>query len=263
MEILLAVGIVALIGLIAGLGLSAASAALAVPTDEREESLRAALPGANCGACGFSGCDGYAAALAAGEADPNRCAPGGQDTAAALAELLGVEAGPMKIKAAMVLCGGSREHVSQKFDYQGPPSCAAAAMFFAGTTSCPFGCLGFGDCADACEYDAIEIIDELARVNPLKCTACGRCVKACPKGLLSLLPADLEQVVRCSNKDRGAVTRKQCDVGCIGCMKCTKVCPTDAIHVEENLARIDPDTCIRCGKCAEVCPVKCIQNLCI
>lgn len=260
MEILLAIGIVAVIGLIAGLGLSSASAALAVPTDEKVESLRAALPGANCGACGFSGCDGYAAALAEGKADPNRCAPGGPDTAAALAGLLGVEAGPMKKKVAMNLCNGSCDHVSQKFDYQGTPSCAAASMFFAGTSSCPYGCLGFGDCVKVCEYDAIEVRDGLARINPLRCTACGRCIKTCPKGILSLLPADLEFLVRCSNKDRGAKTRKQCDVGCIGCMKCTRVCPTGAIKVEENLARIDPDTCISCGACAEVCPVKCIHT---
>ena len=261
MEILLAVGIVALIGLIAGLGLSSASAALAVPADEKVESLRAALPGANCGACGFSGCDGYAAALAEGKADPNRCVPGGPDTAAALADLLGVEAGPMKKKVAMNLCNGSNRHVSPKFDYQGTPSCAAASMFFAGNSSCPYGCLGFGDCVKVCEYDAIKVLNGLARIDPLRCTACGRCIKTCPKGILALLPADMEVLVRCSNKDKGAKTRKQCDVGCIGCMKCTKVGPTGAIKVEENLARIDPDTCINCGACVETCPVECIHTL--
>lgn len=261
MEILLAIAIVAIIGLIAGLGLSTASAALEVPADETVENLRAALPGANCGACGFSGCDGYAAALAAGEAEPNRCAPGGPSTAAALAELLGVDAGEMEQKAAMVRCGGSCGHVQIKYEYQGRPSCAAAAAHFAGPISCPYGCLGFGDCADACEYGAIEVKDGLARVNSLRCTACGRCVKTCPKGLISLLPVSLDAVVRCSNKDKGGQTRKDCTVGCIGCMKCTKVCPTGAITVQENLARIDPDTCIGCGACAETCPVQCIQML--
>ena len=261
MEILLAVGIVALIGLVAGLGLSSASAALAVPTDEKTESLRAALPGANCGACGYSGCDGYAAALAAGEAEPNRCAPGGPDTAAQLAALLGVEAGEMKRKAAQVRCGGSCAHVQEKYEYQGVKTCAAASQLYAGPSSCAYGCLGFGDCAAACEYDAIQVIDGLARVNPLLCTSCGRCVKACPKGLISLLPADIQAVVRCSNKDMGAKVRKVCDVGCIGCRKCTKVCPTGAIVVEENLARIDPEKCIGCGACVETCPVHCIQDL--
>lgn len=259
--ILLAVLIVAGLALAAGLILAVASVALAVPRDEKAEALRALLPGANCGACGYSGCDGYAAAMASGEAKPGLCSPGGEEVAAATAALVG-GAVSMEKKAARVRCGGCDEVADRRADYHGVPSCAAAAQFFGGDKLCAYGCLGYGDCAAVCEYGAISVENGLAVIDPERCKACGLCVGACPKSLIAVLPASQPVVVRCQSHAKGAEVRKACTKGCIGCMKCTKVCAYDAIHVTNFLAEIDGDKCVGCGACAEACPVGCIEQLC-
>lgn len=258
MEILLPIIIVLAIGLIAGLGLSIASIAFAVPTDEKAEKIRECLPGANCGACGFSGCDGYAAAIAKGECAPNLCAPGGAAAAAAIGKVLGVEVEAGVKKAAVVACNGNCENAPVKSDYKGIASCAAANMLYSGTKECRYGCLGFGDCVAACKFGAVSIVDGKAVVDKEKCTACGACVKACPKGIISLVPDVPSHFVYCSNKDKGAAAMKVCKVSCIGCGKCAKECEFGAVTVENNLAVIDPEKCTNCGKCAESCPKKCI-----
>ena len=262
-SILLAVLLVAGIGLIAGIGLSVASVVMAVPTDETADAIRECLPGANCGACGFSGCDGYAAALSSGKTkETNLCAPGGNETAKAVAAVLGVEAGSIKPMAAVVHCNGTTENSAKKLQYQGVQSCVMAAQLFGGQKACVYGCLGYGDCVNACEYDAISICDGVARVNPLACRACKKCISACPKGLIELLPLhETKAAVLCKNHNTGAFTRKECKVGCIGCMKCTKVCESDAIRVENNTAHVDYDKCIACGKCVSECPVGAIHLL--
>lgn len=258
-SILLAVIIVAGIGLVAGLGLSIASIVMAVKTDEKVEALRAELPGANCGACGFSGCDGYAEALAKGEAKPGLCAPGGAEMNAKLGEILGVEVEMTEPMVATVKCNGTCDHVGNKMHYFGVSTCKAANMMYGGNLACSFGCLGFGDCMKACQYGAIEIVNGKANVNPEKCTACTACQKACPKSIIEMMPKEKAYAkIVCSNKDKGAVARKVCEVACIGCGKCAKLCPTEAITVENFLGRIDPDKCIACGKCVEACPAKCI-----
>ncbi|HIU35874.1 MAG TPA: RnfABCDGE type electron transport complex subunit B [Candidatus Fimenecus excrementigallinarum] len=261
--ILLAVLLVAGIGLIAGVGLSVASVVMAVPTDETADAIREVLPGANCGACGFSGCDGYAAALSGGQtAQTNLCAPGGNDAAKAIAAILGVEAGEIKPMAAVVHCNGTTENSKQKLTYQGVQSCVMAAQLFGGQKECVYGCLGYGDCVRACPYDAISICDGVARVNPLACKACRACISACPKHLIELLPLyETRAAVLCKNHNKGAFTRKECTAGCIGCMKCTKVCEFDAIRVENNTAHVDYDKCTGCGKCAAQCPVGAIHLL--
>lgn len=260
-SILLAVVLVASIGLIAGVGLAVASVVLAVPKDETAEAVRECLPGANCGACGYSGCDGYAAALSKGETkETNLCAPGGNETAKQVAAILGLSAGEIKPMAAVVHCNGTSENSVIKLQYQGVQSCTMASQLFGGQKACVYGCLGYGDCVKACPYDAIQICDGVARVDPLACKACKKCIATCPKGLIELVPLyETKAAVLCKNHNKGAFTRKECKVGCIGCMKCTKVCESDAIKVENNTAHVDYDKCIGCGKCMEACPVGAIH----
>lgn len=258
MEILLPVIIVLTIGLIAGVGLSIASVLMAVPVDEKVEEVRAVLPGANCGACGYSGCDGYAKAVAEGAA-PSLCAPGGADVAAQVASIMGLEAGEMRPKSAVVHCNGTCGNTERKMNYTGIKSCAAANMMFSGTGKCSFGCLGFGDCVKACDYDAIAVIDGIATVYPERCKACGQCVTACPKKIISIVEGDSPAVVRCQNHDKGGETRKACKVGCIGCMRCVKACEFGAVSVKDFCAAVDFEKCTACGKCTEVCPSKCID----
>lgn len=256
--ILIAVGLVAGLGLIAGLVLSIASAALAVPHDERVDALRAALPGANCGACGFSGCDGYAEAMAAGKASVGLCTPGGATAASATAAILGVADTGVQAVAAQVRCGGCEAFVSRRMEYRGVSSCTAAKQFFGGDSACTYGCLGYGDCQEVCTYNAITVEKGLAQIDPAACQGCGQCAKACPQALIAMVPAPLTALVRCANHDKGAAVRKVCTAGCIGCQKCVKVCEYGAVRVENFLAYIDPQKCQGCGACAQACPSGCI-----
>lgn len=261
--IVLAVLLVGGIGLIAGVGLAVVSIVMAVPKDETAEAIRECLPGANCGACGFSGCDGYAAALSKGETkETNLCAPGGNETAKNVAQILGVSAGDIKPMAALVHCNGVCENSKQKLQYSGVQSCVMATQLFGGQKECVYGCLGYGDCVNACPYDAIRICDGVARVDPLKCKACKKCIAICPKQLIELVPLyETKAAVLCKNHNKGAFTRKECTAGCIGCMKCQKVCESDAVKVTDNTAHVDYEKCIGCGKCAENCPVGAIHML--
>lgn len=258
-EIWIAVLIVTSIGLVAGIGLAIASAVMAVPKDEKAEAVLEILPGANCGACGYSGCSGYAAALSKGEAKAGLCSPGGAEVAAAIAKVLGTEPVGVEYKTALVHCMGSHDNTQDKMRYQGQPSCAAAAQFFGGVAACPYGCMGLGDCAAVCEYSAITVCNGVASINPAKCRGCSKCVAACPKHLISFVPLKSQAVVRCSNCDKGGETRKICKTGCIGCMRCVKACESGAVQVKNFLASVDPQKCTNCGKCAEVCPQHCIS----
>ncbi len=258
--IVTAIIIVSVIGLIAGLGLAIASIVMAVPKDEKAEEIQACLPGANCGACGFSGCAGYAAALAKGEAKVGLCSPGGAEVADAIGAILGVS-GTVEAKTALVHCIGSYDVTSDKMEYDGLKSCAAASLVAGGTSSCRYGCMGMGDCMAACQYGAIKICNGVAMIDPKKCKGCSQCIAACPKHLISFVPLKKQAVVRCSNCDKGALVNKVCKVGCIGCMKCTKVCEVQAVTVSNFKATVDPEKCIGCGKCKDVCPRHIIDML--
>lgn len=252
MEILIPVIIVAAIGLIAGVGLSLASKYMSVPVDEKQEKVREALPGANCGACGYSGCDGYAEAVAKGDAAPNLCAPGGKTAAQAMADILGVEVETVE-NAAFVGCGGNREVSLSKYAYEGMHSCMAASLLHGGPLQCEYGCIGFGDCAKACQFDGITMVDGKPVINPDICSGCGSCAASCPKSLIKIIPKSAPVRVACANKSKGAAVAKSCKVSCIACMLCEKNCPTGAIKVIDNLAVIDYSLCTGCGKCKEVC----------
>lgn len=261
MDILNAVIIVSVIGIIIGIGLSVASSFFAVPKDEMEEKVRECLPGANCGACGFSGCDGYASAIAKGETENiSLCSPGGNDVASALAEITGKKADDIEPVVAVVRCNGTCENSQEKIDYDGIQTCKAASMFFGGQKSCVFGCLGYGDCMKACDCNAISICDGVARIDVSKCIACAKCLKTCPKGLIDLLPKNkMQALVMCRNAEKGAVAQKACKVSCIGCGKCQKTCENGAITVENFLAKVDSSKCNGCGACKDACPKKCIE----
>ena len=257
--IIIAIVVVTVIGIICAVVLAVASKVMAVPVDERVTQVRECLPGANCGGCGFAGCDGYAAALVE---DPDMpltlCAPGGAAAAQAIAAVLGKEAGEMVAQAAVVHCRGTCEHTSNKAEYHGIETCSAAKLLFGGPGQCTFGCLGLGDCAKVCQYDAICIENGIAHVDPSKCVGCGACTKVCPNHVISLQPTTAPVTVMCSNKDKGAVARKKCTAACIGCGMCMRNCPQGAIVVENNLAVIDYSKCTGCGTCKEKCPAKCI-----
>ena len=256
--ILIAVGLVAGIGLLIGLILSIASIIMAVPKDEKAEKIMEALPGANCGACGFSGCSGYAAALSKGKAEPGLCAPGGAACTAAVAEILGVEAADAEPKVAVVRCMGSLDNTTYKAEYEGIKSCAAALKIGGGLTACSYGCMGLGDCERVCPYDAIHVCNGVAVVNTENCKACTLCVKTCPRKIIEIAPKKDMAIVRCSNRDKGAVTRKLCTAGCIGCKKCEKSCEAGAVKVTDFCAYVDPSLCTNCGACVEACPQHCI-----
>ena len=262
MEILIPVIAVTVIGLLAAGMLVAASKFMAVPADETYVQVRACLPGANCGACGFAGCDGYAQALAAGEAAPNLCVPGGADAAAAVAAVLGVDAGEVTEVRAYIGCHGGLVHSGKKCDYAGIATCAGVNLMFAGDGRCSYGCLGYGDCAKACPNGAISVAEGLASVSRTLCTGCGICTKVCPNHLISLIPAAAKIVVGCSSQDTGAVAKMACGVGCIGCKKCEKACSSGAITVKNNLAVLDSGRCTGCGACVEACPMGCLYKLC-
>ncbi len=257
--ILIASLIVLGIGLLCAVMLVLAAKFFAVEENETVGRIRECLPGANCGACGYAGCDGYAKALAEEEGiAPDLCIPGGDAAAKQIAEILGVECGDVVEKIAVIHCYGDCTHTANKMDYVGIKSCEAAKQMYGGAGKCMFGCMGFGDCAAVCPNDAICIENGIAHVDTRKCIGCGLCAKACPRGLIEILP-DVERVlVTCSNTEKGAAVRSKCSAGCIGCKKCEKNCPAGAIRVENNLARIDYDLCTDCGKCAEHCPVGCI-----
>ena len=259
--ILIAVIIVGAMGLVLGLGLAIASVLMAVPVDEKEEAIREQLPGANCGACGYSGCDAYASALSKGETDKtNLCIPGGEGVSAEIAKITGFSAGSIVPQAAVVLCKGVCENCKTKLEYSGVKSCAMAKQLFGGPKDCSYGCIGFGDCVEVCPYDAIKICDGVARIDYTICRACGLCIKTCPKNIIEMLPLHVPKAsVLCKNIEKGAQTRKQCKAGCIGCMKCVKACEYGAVSVENNVASVDYEKCIGCGKCVEQCPTKSIS----
>ncbi len=258
--IIIATVCVAVIGLLVGILLVQVGKKFEVKVDPREAAVRGELPGNNCGACGFAGCDAMAAAIVSGEAPVNGCPVGGTKTADAVAAIMDVEVSADAPKVAFVRCAGDCEHAAKAANYIGIDDCAAAAASGMGSKACDYGCLGMGSCVKACPFHAIHIIDGIARVDRTACRACGKCIIACPKGLIELLPDDSQYAVRCACHEKGPVVRHSCQAGCIGCKLCEKQCEADAIHVVDNIAHIDYEKCKNCGKCAGKCPAKVIEK---
>ena len=269
MDIIIAIAILGGLGLIFGLVLAAASKVFYVETDPRLDALNEALPGANCGGCGYAGCAGYAEAVLKGEAPIGACASGGNECVQAMSAIMGVEAAEMKRRVAYVHCSGyvrvdsdgKEQGAKKKAQYEGFKDCLAASKVGGnGPISCKYGCLGFGTCVKACKYDAIRIVDGVALVDKEKCVGCMACAKVCPRGLISSVEYEKQVFIPCNSHAKGAVTVRGCSQGCIGCSMCAKICEQKAITIDRNLAVIDYDKCVGCGLCATVCPKKLIVS---
>lgn len=259
MEILTAFLFMLAIALAAGILLLVFSHLFAVQKNPLETAVRECLPGINCGACGYKGCDDYAAALAENNAKSNLCIPGAQKTADQISDILGAPKTKVMDNVAFVACNGHCGATSDVAEYEGVQTCRAASMLYGGPSSCRYGCLGFGDCAAACPSDAICMADGIARVDTSRCVGCGLCKQACPKQIITMLPQEAAAAVMCSNKQKGADARKACTNACIGCKKCEKACPAQAITVTDNLAHIDYNKCTYCGLCVNECPTGCLK----
>lgn len=260
--VIIAAIVVGAAGIGLGFFLAFMSKKFAVEVDEREEQVRELLPGNNCGACGYPGCDGAAVAMCKGEAPVTACPVGGPSVADQIAAILGGSAGATEKKVAFVKCAGDCDKAKDLYDYDGVKTCAiVSSVPGGGAKGCSYGCRGFGDCVEACDFDAIHIVNGIAVVDREKCVACEACVKACPKNLIEMIPYKRTAAVSCYSNDSAKDVMAVCKAGCIGCKICEKECPIPdgAIHVEKNLAKVDYKKCVGCGKCAAKCPKKVIE----
>ena len=270
MDILIAIAILGGLGLVFGLVLAAASKVFYVETDPRLDQLNECLPGANCGGCGFAGCGAYAEAVLKGEAPVGKCASGGNEAAKAMAAIMGVEAGEVTRKVALVRCSGARTYDAEgnltkgakmKATYEGFHDCLAASRVGgSGPLSCKFGCLGYGSCTKVCKYGAISVKNGVAVVDEDLCVGCMACAQVCPRKIITAVEPSQNVIIACNSLAKGAVTNRACTIGCIGCGKCMKNCPSGAITITNNLAQIDYSKCTNCGECAKVCPKGLIKD---
>ncbi len=252
--------VIAVIGIVVAAGLVFTGKKFAVKVDEKVVAVREKLPGNNCGACGYAGCDALANAIAKGEAEVNACPVGGAPVAEAIGYIMGKTAGTMERKTAFVACKGTCNVTKNQGNYIGIKDCRAAVLSGMNVTDCTYGCLGFGSCAEVCPEQAISVQNGVAVVNRSRCVSCGLCAKVCPRGLISLIPESRIIRVQCSNRDKGPQVKKVCAAGCIGCGLCAKQCESDAIEFDGTLARVNPEKCTLCGKCAAKCPAKVITT---
>ena len=269
-KILYAIAVLGVLGAVFGGILAVASKIFAVKVDERLPKLTGALPGANCGGCGFAGCGAYAEAVLKGEAPVGKCASGGNEAAKAMAAIMGVEAGEVTRKVALVRCSGARTYDAEgnltkgakmKATYEGFHDCLAASRVGgSGPLSCKFGCLGYGSCTKVCKYGAISVKNGVAVVDEDLCVGCMACAQVCPRKIITAVEPSQNVIIACNSLAKGAVTNRACTVGCIGCGKCMKNCPSGAITITNNLAQIDSSKCTNCGECAKVCPKGLIKD---
>lgn len=251
------------IALVFGVTLALIAKYFNTKTDPKVDQVDELLAHAHCGACGFAGCHQYAEAVVnKPEVSPSLCTPAGKAAAAKIAALVGKEVGEQEPRVAFVACRGDSEMSKKKFEHRGVADCVAASTIAGGDKECPYGCLGYGSCEAACPFEAIKVNSNgLAEVDEKKCVACGICVKACPRKIISIVKISKKPIVKCYSNDKGPAVKRICKVGCIGCGLCVKNCPSQAIEMVKNLARIDQSKCTDCGLCIEKCPSKAIVRI--
>ncbi|MEG2172616.1 MAG: Fe-S cluster domain-containing protein [Desulfovibrionaceae bacterium] len=251
------------LGLVAATILAVASRVFYVEEDPRVEAVVEALPGANCGGCGYAGCEGYATAVVNDPAiAANLCVAGGAETSIAVGELTGKVVAAAEPLTSFRRCDKVAGNVGLRYEYQGMPSCAAATLLTGGVDACSWSCIGYGDCAQVCPFDAMTVNNRLVTVNTNKCTGCGLCVKACPRNSLELIPTRARVAVFCATKDKLRAVMDICDTGCINCGKCLKACPAHAINNATGRIEIDQKKCLAYGPdCAEACVDACPRHI--
>jgi len=251
------------IGLFFGIGLALAAHKFAVEVNPLVEEVLEALAGAQCGGCGYPGCEGYALAVVSDpEVPPNLCYPGKEKVAEKVARLTGKKMTVVEDMIALVRCSRPEGRVSHKHQYIGFASCTAANLGFGGPSACRYACIGLGECAAACPFDAIRMEEGFPVVNADRCVACGTCIRACPKQLIELMTLKARVHVPCSTRDLGKNVRQVCEAGCISCQMCVKKCPAGAVAHTGGLITIDHPKCIAFGPdCQEVCVEKCPRNI--
>ena len=262
--IFLSLGIVGVIGIIAACLLYFAAKKFNVEEDPRIAEVEAILPGANCGGCGMSGCAAFArACCTASSLEGLNCTGIGSKEMAEIAKIVGLAPAAHVRKVAVIRCNAACETRQLINHYDGIRSCALVHSYYQGESPCNFGCIGLGDCVAACPFDAMTYSknDLYPTVDIDKCTGCGKCLEACPRHLPEMRevnPGKQLVYVNCSNRNKGPLAMKECEVSCIGCGLCKKKCPAEAITLESFLATIHGDKCISCMECVAVCPRKSI-----
>ena len=265
MKIVIYTVIVSLVaGFLLGLLLGLFKKLFHVAVDERIQKIRDALSGANCGGCGYAGCDSFAEAVSKGEAPADGCVAGGAECAKKINAIMGGSGGESKPRVAFLACAGEKSCALDKGTYIGIKTCSASQLVSNGTKKCAFGCIGFGDCVKACPFGALSMGENgLPVIDREKCVACGKCSKACPKGLFKVLGKDDKGAIAvCSNRsDNKPQIKKDCSVGCFKCGICTKKCPEGAVTLVNGLPEIDRSKCTACGECVKACPDKVLKLL--
>lgn len=258
-EIIVSVITVGGVGFLISIFLSFFSNKFKVEVDEKQVKVLEALPGNNCGGCGYAGCEALSKAIVSGVASVNACPVGGAKVADEISQIMGVDAGNTVKNIAYVKCAGTCDLAKEKYEYHGVSDCKMASIAPGkGSKACEYGCLGLGSCVKVCEYSAISIVDGIALIDPDKCISCGKCVRECPKNLIELIPYDSKYAVKCSSKDKGPDVMKVCNTGCIGCGLCARNCPEGAVTIKDFVAHINQEKCTGCGTCVEKCPKKII-----
>ncbi|MCL2211677.1 MAG: RnfABCDGE type electron transport complex subunit B [Treponema sp.] len=259
-SVLIPIASVGGLALIFGIILGLSAKKFAVESNPKVDRIINVLPGANCGGCGFPGCSVFAERVANGQASVRGCPPGGPSAAAAIAEQLGADSVPELRKVAFIKCNGSNDNIKRNYIYDGPKSCVSASQLATGgNKTCTYSCIGLASCKNACPFGAIKMIDSIAVVIEEKCSACGKCVKVCPKKLIEIIPINSSVRVLCNSREKAKAVRESCRAGCFGCSLCQKVCKEGAITVEDNIAHINYEKCTMCMECVNKCPSKAIK----